>query len=396
MSRLRLLQCGMSFPAAFKFRHSQLGAQGELMPENVFGYDKLNFQLDCQKPQVNLARSTAGRMWLVSLCAFMTIVQSSLTDNFSSLIIALAAVFAAVLTEFLILRTRQRVFYLKDGSAVVSALVLALFLPNKISPLCAAAGAAFAIAVVKHSFGGLGSNWLNPAAGGWLFIRFSWPSAFNAALEASPLSLLAGSLSRGFSSSQGSPMGILKIDSVGLFAVPSNVDTLVRSFFNNFVFSITGAELPGGYIDLFSSPAPGIIADRGVFALLLGTVIITASQVSRAWIPALWLGVFGFLVRMAGALPYGGGWWGGDVLFALCSGGTLAAAFLLAADPATGAKSNWGILFAALAGGAIAFLFRYQGHEPYAAVFAVVLVNAALPLVRKFESRQFYEKRRNP
>jgi electron transport complex protein RnfD len=382
----------VSFTAALKFRHNQFGDQGELMPENAFSYDKLNFQ----KPQINLARSTAGRMWLVSLCAFMVIVQSSLTDNFSSLIVALSAVLAAVLTEFFILHKRGRVFYLKDGSAVVSALILALLLPNRISPVYAMAGAAFAIAVVKHSFGGLGSNWLNPAVGGWLFIRFSWPSAFNAALETSPLSVLAGSLSRGFANPQGSPLGILKIDSGGLFAVPSGIDSLVRSFFNTFVFSITRAELPGGYIDLFSSPASGIIADRGVLALLMGTIIITASQVSRAWVPGLWLMVFSFLVRIAGALPYGGGWWSGDVLFALCSGGTLAAAFLLAADPATGAKSGWGIFLAALAGGGLTFLFRYQGDEPYGAVFAAALVNAVLPLIRKFERRWFYERRRNP
>ncbi|MDR1058277.1 MAG: RnfABCDGE type electron transport complex subunit D, partial [Treponema sp.] len=350
------------------------------MPKNAFSYDRLNFQ----KPQVNLARPAAGRMWLVSLCALMAVVQSGMGDNFSSLIAALSAVLAAVLTEFLILHKRGRVFNLKDGSAAASALILALLLPNRISPVYAAAGAVFAIAVVKHSFGGLGSNWLNPAAGGWLFIRFSWPSAFSAALETSPLSLLAGSLSRGLANPQDSPLGILKIDGGGLFAVPSGIDSLVRSFFNTFVFSAAGTELPGGYIDLFFSPAPGIIADRGVLALLLGSVIITASQVSRAWVSALWLAVFGFLVRLAGALPYGGGWWRGDVLFAFCSGGTLAAAFLLAADPATGAKSNWGIFLAALAGGVFAFLFRYQGGEPYGAVFAVVLVNALLPLVRKF------------
>jgi electron transport complex protein RnfD len=362
------------------------------MPENALFYEKVNLQ----KSQVNLARPTAWRMWLVCLCAFMAVIQSGLTDNFSSLFVALSAVSAAVLTEFLILHKRGRAFYLKDGSAVATALILSLLLPNRISPVCAAMGAAFAIAVVKHSFGGLGSNWLNPAAGGWLFIRFSWPGAFSSALEGSPLSLLTGSLSRGFANPQGSPLGILKIDSGGLFAAPSNIDSLVRSFFNNFVFSVTGAELPGGYVDLFASPGPGIIADRGVLALLAGTIIITASQVGRAWVPAAWLALFGFLVRMAGALPYGGGWWEGDILFALCSGGTLAAAFLLAADPATGAKSNPGILLAALAGGGIAFLFRFRGAEPYGAVFAVALVNAVLPLVRHFESRQFYEKRRNP
>jgi electron transport complex protein RnfD len=388
---MRLLQRGMPFAAALKFRDNRFGAQGELMPENALAYNKLNFQ----KPQVNLARPTARRMWLVSLCAFMAVVQSSLTDNFSSLIVALSAVLAAVLTEFLILHKRGRVFYLKDGSAAASALILVLLLPNRISPVYAVMGAAFAIAVVKHSFGGIGSNWLNPAVGGWLFVRFSWPAAFNAALENSPLSLLAGSLSKGFANPQGSPLGILKIDGGGLFSVPSGIDSLVRSFFNTFVFSLTGTELPGGYIDLFSSPGPGIIADRGVLALLLGTVILTASQVSRVWVSVLWLSAFAFLVRIAGALPYGGGWWNGDVLFAVCSGGTLAAAFLLAADPATGAKSNWGIFLAAFAGGCIAFFFRYPGEEPYGAVFAAALVNALLPLVRKFERRQFYEKRSN-
>ncbi|MDR1587098.1 MAG: RnfABCDGE type electron transport complex subunit D [Treponema sp.] len=361
------------------------------MPENTLLYERLNFQ----KPQVNLARSTAGRMWLVSLSAFMAIVQSAVSDNFSSLIVALSAVAAAVLTEFLILKKRGMAFSLKDGSAAASALVFALLLPNRIPPVYAVIGAVFAMAVVKHSFGGLGSNWLNPAAGGWLFVRLSWPGAFSAALEGSPLSLLSGSLSRGFANPQGSPLGILKIDSGGLFAAPGAVDSLVRSFFNNFVFSFTGAELPGGYIDLFASPGAGIIADRGVLALLLGTIIIAASQAAgRAWVPAVWIAVFGFLVRMAGGLPYGGGWWSGDTIFALCSGGTLAAAFFLAADPATGAKSNLGILAASVAGGAGAFLFRYLGAEPYGAVFAALLINAVLPLVRNFESRRFYEKRR--
>ena len=346
-----------------------------------------------QKPQINLARPMAVRMWLVNLCAFMGVIQSSLSDNFSSLLLAVCAVAAAVLTEFLILYKSGRTKALKDGSAVATALILTLLLPNRISPVYAVAGAVFAIAVVKHSFGGLGSNWLNPAAGGWLFIRFSWPASFRAALEGSPLSLLAESLGRGVSNPQGSPLGILKIDAAGLFAAASPLDNLLRTFFNNTVFSFAGAELPGGYIDLFASRFPGIIADRGVLALLVGTIIITASQVNRSWIPAVYLAVFGVLVRFAGALPFGGNLWNGDVLFALCSGGTLAAAFFLIADPATGAKSNGGILLAAAAGGAIAFLFRYYGGEPYGAFFAVIFVNALLPLVRNFESRRLYEKR---
>ena len=351
--------------------------------------DRLSFQ----KPQISLARPTAGRMWLVNICALMAVLQSSLGDSFSSLIVALSATVAAVLTEFLILHGVERTRILKDGSAVASALILTLLLPNRISPLYAAAGAVFAMAVIKHSFGGLGSNWLNPAAGGWLFIRFSWPVPFRAALEGSPLSLLAESLARGVSNPEGSPLGILKIDAARLFAAATPLDGTLRTFFNSTVFSFSGAELPGGYMDLFVSRFPGIIADRGILALLVGTIIITASQVNRSWIPAVYLAFFGILVRYAGALPYGGNLWNGDVLFALCSGGTLVAAFFLAADPATGAKSNMGILFAAAAGGVMAFFCRYYGAEPYGAIFVALFVNAMLPLLRIFESRSFYERR---
>ena len=346
-----------------------------------------------QKPQISLARPTALRMWLVSVSAFMAVLQSSLSDSFHSLIIAFSAVAAAVLTEFLILYKNGRQRELKDGSAVASALILTLFLPNRISPFYAAAGAVFAMAVIKHSFGGIGSNWLNPAAGGWLFIRFSWPASWKLALEGSPLSLLAESISRGFSVSEGSPLGILKIDAPGFFAAATSVDGSVRTLFNNTVFSFFGAELPGGYIDLLASRLPGIIADRGVLALLAGTIIITASQVNRSWIPAVYLAFYGILTRLAGALPYGGTYWNGDVFFAFCSGGTLAAAFFLAADPATGAKSNAGILFVAALGGTLAFFTRFFGAEAYGAIFAALFINAMLPLLRIIEGRSLFKNR---
>ncbi|MDR1058779.1 MAG: RnfABCDGE type electron transport complex subunit D, partial [Treponema sp.] len=289
-------------------------------------------------PQVNLARSCSARMWLVSLCALMAVIQSSLSDSFSSLIIALGSIAAAVLVESLVRCGRGDRLDFKDGGVVTSALVLALLLPNRIHPLYACIGSAFAVLVIKNCFGGLGSNWLNPAAGGWLFLRLSWPGAFREALAGSPLSLLSESLGRGVSNPQGSPLGLLKIDGAGGQTLISAFDTAARSFLNNTVFSLSGAELPGGYMDLLSSSSPGIIADRGLLALLLGTIIITAAQVNRSWIPALFLGVYGLMVRIFGALPYGGETGGGDLLFGLFSGGVIAGAFILAADPATGAK----------------------------------------------------------
>jgi electron transport complex protein RnfD len=341
-----------------------------------------------QKPQIYLAYSTAGRMWLVSVCAALTVLQSALGDSFSSLAVALAASAAALMTE-LFIGLKKGVSLLKDGSALVTALVLTLLLPNSINPVFAALGAVFAVAVVKHSFGGLGTNWLNPALGGWLFIRFSWPLAFNRALENSPLAILTGSLDKGISDPQGSPLGILKINGW----TGGSFDQMFSSLLNETIFSFSRAELPGGYIGLFRSSGPGIIADRGLFVLLLGTIVITAVRAGRCWVPAAFIGTYAFLVRLFGALPLGGVLGGGDALFGLCSGGIVAAAFFLLGDPATGPKSGAGALTAAFFAGAAAFVFRYIGLEPYGAFFAAALINALTPLIRGLESRIFYSHR---
>jgi electron transport complex protein RnfD len=318
-------------------------------------------------------------MWLVSACAGLAILQSSLNDSFRSFLVALAAVAGALLTELLVdtisgqrfVGEPGRLVAYRDGSAVTSALVLTLILPNQIHPGFAFLGAIFAMAVVKHSFGGLGSNWVNPALGAWLFVRFSWPAAFENVPGDSPLGSFAENLSGGF------------------YPYPAS-DAFWTTLLNKVIFSSAGAELPSGYLNLFSYSGPGIIADRGVFALLLGSILIIASQASRFWIPLCYLGIYCFLVRVFAAVPFGGNFGAGDMLAGLFSGGVLVAAFILAADPATGPKSRGVALLAAVLGGALSFVFRYLGVELYGAFFAVALLNVLSPLFRCFETRFLY------
>ncbi|MDR2245645.1 MAG: RnfABCDGE type electron transport complex subunit D [Treponema sp.] len=337
-----------------------------------------------QRPQINLARSTTTRMVIVSVCAGLGILQSSLTDSFTSLGLAFTAVAAAISAEFVVNRmigTRT----LRDGSAIASALVLTLLLPNQINPLIAALGAVFAIAVVKQSFGGLGANWLNPALGGWLFVRFAWPGPFEKALMGVP------------------PAGIRVSEE--LLAFLGSLDGNITGFLNNTIFALTSSELPEGYIDLLFSSTPSIIADRGLLGLLLGAVLISASQVGRAWIAPLFLGVYAILVRFFGALPgfingdvietipgiilLEEGLGKGDILYGLFSGGTIAAAFLLALEPASGTKTRTGALVVACLGGVLTFFFQYRGGESYGAFFAIALLNILTPVIRSIESRIF-------
>lgn len=326
-----------------------------------------------RKPQINIARSTAGRMWLIFCCAALAVIQSALSDRGLSLIVALTALSSAIMAELLITCQEHGVKKIKDGSAAASAMVLTLLLPNHIHPIYAALGALFAIAIVKQSFGGLGSNWLNPALGGWLFVRCSWPGVFSKALADAPGGIAV-------------PPGTI---------AATALDRGISTALNNTVFSLFGADLPAGYIDLLIPRTPGIIADRGLLALLAGTVVISAFQVSRIWGSAVFLLVFGSLARISPG-PAGGSWGEGDVLFALCSGGVMAAAFLLVAEPASGAKSRPGTLAAAVLGGVLSWFFRYQGLELYGCFFALALVNAGIQVIRLGEGRWFYSRKRLP
>ncbi|MDR2517773.1 MAG: RnfABCDGE type electron transport complex subunit D [Spirochaetaceae bacterium] len=316
-----------------------------------------------RQPQVSLVRRTSVRMRLVSAAAFLAIIQSALSDSFASLEVAAGALAGALITEYAANRLLKTGFTLKDGSAAASALILTLLLPNHVSPVLAALGGAFAMGIVKHSFGGLGANWLNPALGGWLFVRASWPDAFSPAR----MSMAAG-------------------DRLPLFL--EHFGRLVRAFLNRSFFPLFGAELPGDFPPVFFSSGAGIIADRGILALLLGTILLAAFEVSRSWIPALFLVIYVLLIRMAGDLSLG--FWNGDILSALSSGGTLVAAFILLVDPATGAKSSAGAAAGTALAAFFSFVFRYAGGETLGAVFAVVLMNILFPLIRILENRWFY------
>jgi len=320
------------------------------------------------KPQISISCPSTGRMWLVCGCAFACVLQSAVSDGGRSLVIALTAFISAMVIELLLTWRENRTAKIRDGSAAATAMILALLLPNHIHPVSVFFGVAFSIAVVKYSFGGLGTNWLNPALGGWLFIRFSWPAAFKEALNESAAS----------------------ISEMVISSDISKIDNGVTEFFNNNILSVTGVQMPSGYFDLLFLNGPGIITDRGLFALLIGTIVITAIGINRGWIPIVFIAVYGFLIRFAGDLN--GVYWNGDMLYGLFSGGTIAAAFILAAEPASGAKLKPGILLTVILGAVLSWFFRYKCLEYSGCFIALAVVNCLTPLIRLLEEKIFLSR----
>jgi len=320
------------------------------------------------KPQINISYPSSGRMWLICICAFLCVLQSALFDGGKSFVIAVTALLTAVLLEFLITWRKHGGAKIKDGSAAATAMILSIILPNQIHPVYVFFGTAFAIIVVKYTFGGLGSNWLNPALGGWLFIRFSWPVSFANAIPEIP-----------------------SISEMVMAPDVSPLDSSITEFFNNSVFSIAGVQLPSGYINLLFNSSESTITDRGLFALLIGTIIITAIGINRGWVPLIFLTVYGFLIRFAGDVS--GLYWNGDLLYGIFSGGTIAAAFILAAEPASGAKLKPGILFTVILGAVLSWFFRYKCMEYFGCFIALALINCITPVIRLIEEKIFFPRK---
>jgi len=105
---------------------------------------------------------------------------------------------AAVATEAVCQKIRQRPITINDLSAVVTGLLLALNLPAGAPLWMGALGSIFAIFIVKQVFGGLGENFMNPALAARVFLAVSYPKlmgqyldpATDALSAATPLALL--------------------------------------------------------------------------------------------------------------------------------------------------------------------------------------------------------------
>ena len=93
-----------------------------------------------------------------------------------ALITVVSAVAACVFFEFAFQKIRKQKTTISDGSAVVTGVLLALILPASVNIAMPIAGSFFAIVIVKQLFGGIGSNFLNPALGAKVFLIMSYSS----------------------------------------------------------------------------------------------------------------------------------------------------------------------------------------------------------------------------
>ncbi|MGA6099237.1 RnfABCDGE type electron transport complex subunit D [Stutzerimonas marianensis] len=280
----------------------------------------------------------------------------------------------ALACEAGVLKLRQRPvgFFLRDGSALVSAVLLALALPPYSPWWLTLIATAFAILLGKQLYGGLGQNPFNPAMIGYVVVLVSfpvemttWPIPHAVGLGAGLQHILGvTSLPDGWA--QATALDVLKV--------------------NN---SLTIDEL-------WANPAFGHFGGIGSevvnLAFLAGGLFLLHKRLFSWHAP---VGMLAALALMSLVFWNGSGSDShGSPLFHLLSGATMLGAFFIVTDPVSGATSTRGRLIFGAGVGVLVYVIRAWGGYPDGVAFAVLLMNLCAPTIDYYTRPRTYGHRK--
>ncbi len=306
---------------------------------------------------------------LLPVCAFSVY-------QFGISVAALLAVTTAtaVLTEQLFNRLSGRPSTIGDYSAVITGLLLALTLPPAFPLWMAAVSAFVAIALGKALFGGLGYNPFNPALLGRAFAAAAFPEAASTWTQAG----LADRFTEFLPSTLAPP-----------FSTPASVDAyttatpLAEWKFEGGIATETWDLMIGTIAGSAGETSALLVLACGLFLVLRGAVNwrVPVSVLGSA---AATAGVFYALDP--GTYP--------DPLFVLASGALMLGAFFMASDMSSSPVTPAGIWIYGILIGFLTVIIRFFGGLPEGVMYAILLGNAAVPLIERIAQPRMYGLRK--
>jgi Na+-translocating ferredoxin:NAD+ oxidoreductase subunit D len=338
-------------------------------------------------------------MWSVTLCLLPAAAWGVFVFGMPALLVLGASVLSAVACEAVAARVARRSTLL-DGSAVLCGLLVGMTMPPAVPLLVPIVASGFAMVVVKWSFGGLGGNWMNPALAGRVFAAFSWPGVMASWVAPRTLAVLDGStaatpLELIKAAQHGAPNGPIALLRGAGYPV-SPFDAGVTDWLNAYLLGPFGANMPSGYVDLFVGNMAGSIGGGSALLLLLGAVVLFARRIITWHIPTAYLCSFAVFTWMFGGVASGAGYFSGDVLFSLFTGGLLLAAFFMATDPVTTPLTRGGMVVFGAGAGIMTFILRTFGQFPESIALAIIAMNVAVPFIdRTLRPHRFGISRRS-
>ena len=137
------------------------------------------------------------------------------------------------------------------------------------------------------------------------------------------------------------------------------------------------------YMDLFIGRIPGCIGEVSALLLLVGGIFLIIVKIVNWEIPVFYIGSFALLTWIFGGLGFGNGFFTGDVLFHLFTGGLMLGALFMATDMVTSPITRKGMIIYAIGCGFLTFLIRLYGSFPEGVSLAIILMNIFVPLINR-------------
>jgi electron transport complex protein RnfD len=326
--------------------------------------------MKASSPHAHHVRDTASVMQWVIMATFPGFVALSYFFGWGTLINLIIASVTALSCEAFVLRLRQRPIghYLKDYSALVTAILLGLALPPYAPWWLVVVGSATAIILAKQLYGGLGLNPFNPAMIGYVVLLISFPVEMTR--WTNPMTLANGQLP---SLMESLTAGFHTSTAVDAYTGATPLD-LFKNQEGLLVEQIV-AQSP-----LFSQSIFAGVAWEGVnLACLAGGLVLLYKKIFTWHAPVSML----LALTIMSALFYDGGssTSGGTIFLHLLSGGTMLGAFFIITDPVSSAVSNKGRIIYGAGIGCLVYIIRVWGNYPDAVAFAVLLMNFAAPFI---------------
>lgn len=255
----------------------------------------------------------------------------------------LLAIIAAIVTEAVIQKIRNQKVTISDWSAVITGLLLAFNLPASVSWWIPVVGSVFAIAIVKHAFGGLGQNFMNPALAARAFLVASWP---------------------------------VKLTSW----VTPGVDAVSTAT----PLTLVGDKLEPSLMNLFIGNVSGCIGETSALLLIIGGIYLVYRNVIKITIPAFYIGTFAILTLAYSGFDFY------YTLFQVLAGGLMLGAIYMATDYVSSPVNKKGQIVFAIGAGLITFIIRQFGGMAEGVSFSILLMNVATPLIERYTTPKVF------
>ena len=310
----------------------------------------------------------------VSLLLFVPqIVMLFLTKSYNSLIIILVSILASLTADFIDTCIKHKKFKL-DFIVILQGVFIGLFIPQNYPPVSVFLVVPVVLLLSKYISGGFAFSWINPAVLSVLVLFLLNSNCFPNTL-----------ISHEYLKNENIFSNLIND---GTFSVMP-ADRTITSFLNRYVFKFTGLALPEGYISLLWDNGSIIAGFRFNLLTLLATLILISFDMIDWLIPAVFLVVYAFLVRVFGLVPFGNIYNAGDILLALCTSGTLLCAFFMLPWAGTVPTSIPGKIIYAVLAGVVSFLINGCGTGHIGSMFVVLVVNVLSPLIQIIEERLY-------